>query len=672
MNITLHLLILVAFLSAAFGQTPEEQTESPPAEPTAPVAIKPLVLRQPKLLSQLPHGNWAGVLHLPGNRSLRLALFIESDQNDEFRGELISVDQGRSRIPFSLVEFDKGELRATAATINAYFEGCLSEEGQTLDGVWRQGTSLPIRFSRVPLGEIPFPRPEVKGPERLLGAWSGKLRTSLAHLPLEMQFYPDGKEAGILTGVFRSPNQLSSPIPLGEISLGETDLRVEIPTIGAVFRGSLVITKQESSLPPPTSEESKKAAEDRKTAIETAPAKFKDINNRTGAEGEAPPPNYDRSAVPFVESIKGTWTQQGQSTEMVWRPGRAILSKRPQTPKSSSAYRSDSVQFLNPKAGTLLAGTLTLPSQRSGQGAPAVILLSGSGPQDRDQTILRHKPFAVLADHLSRKGIAVLRYDDRGHGESSGNHALATTEDFAADALYAWNYLASRKEIDSSNIGLLGHSEGGLIGPMVSLGQPKVAFQILLAAPGHNLMEIADRQTMAMLRLAGLSEAGILTALQGNQENRAIYETFRGERIPLEQVDANHEAWLDALSPSDRTIADQFEPVYQANRLRLNTPWTRFLLHHQPAEVLRQVSCPVLAINGSKDIQVDAEANLAAIREALASGGNTEVQTHLLEGLNHLLQPCETGSLTEYGDIETTLDPAVLDLISNWIKKTVG
>jgi hypothetical protein len=309
--------------------------------------------------------------------------------------------------------------------------------------------------------------------------------------------------------------------------------------------------------------------------------------------------------------IDGVLKQAGMDMPLVF--GRAPLEepKRPQTPKKPYPYKEEEVKYAH------LAGTLTLPNSEGPH--TAVILITGSGQQDRDETLLGHKPFLVIADHLTRQGIAVLRVDDRGVGGSKGDVEKATSEDFADDVLKGVEFLAARKDI--GKIGLVGHSEGGLIAPMVAVKSDKVAFIALLAGPGTTGREILLAQSELIQRAMGVPEETIQKNLEESKK-----------RIEAEQ-----------------------------------NPWMKFFISYDPRETLKKVKCPVLAMNGEKDLQVPCKENLKGIEEALK--GNPHVKIVALPDLNHLFQTCKTGAPSEYAQIEETFAPAALDTLSTWIRE---
>ncbi len=369
------------------------------------------------------------------------------------------------------------------------------------------------------------------------------------------------------------------------------------------------------------------------------------------------------------ERVTGTFYQSGYAFGFAM--GRETLPgpARPQEPQPPFPYRAEEVSYSN--GDVTLAGTLTRPA---GEGPfPAVLLISGSGAQDRNEEIFEHKPFLVLADHLTRAGIAVLRLDDRGVGGSSAGESEVTSEDLAGDVRRGVRWLADRPEIDPARIGLLGHSEGGLIAPLVAAGCDTVAFIILLAGTGVPGDEVLLAQTRLISAAAGLNAA----FLDRQQEaQRALFEgTLAGGDSAA--VSAGVRRLIDTqLSrlPGEHGGLDEaaYEQQVMAAYRQVTPPWFRFFLSFDPRSALRRVRCPVLALNGTLDLQVPADQNLPEIQRALLAGGNQDVTVHALGGLNHLFQSAETGSPAEYALIEETIAPAVLEIIGAWILERFG
>jgi pimeloyl-ACP methyl ester carboxylesterase len=355
--------------------------------------------------------------------------------------------------------------------------------------------------------------------------------------------------------------------------------------------------------------------------------------------------------------IAGTWTQ-GMPLPLVLRKVEKLTRpNRPQEPKPPFPYRSEDVAIVNAAGKAVLAGTLTLPS---GAGRfPAAVLITGSGPQNRDEELMGHKPFLVLADYLTRHGIAVLRYDDRGVGKSSGNFAVATSEDFAGDALAAWQVLSARPEIDPRRVGLIGHSEGALIAPMLAARTPGVAFVVMLAGPGVAGDEIMLRQSTSILKASGAPDAAVAANVELQKQ---VFAILREETDPARITER-----LNAI-PAPAGRPDAKAALVQQSL----SPWLRFFVRYDPVPALTKVACPVLALNGELDTQVAADQNLPIIEAALKRGGNADVTVTRLPGMNHLLQTCKTGLPAEYVKIEETMSPAALDTIATWIQKRTG
>jgi pimeloyl-ACP methyl ester carboxylesterase len=332
----------------------------------------------------------------------------------------------------------------------------------------------------------------------------------------------------------------------------------------------------------------------------------------------------------------------------------ALQRRRPQEPVKPYPYREEDVLYDNKVSGNQLAGTLTIPS---GSGPfPAVVLITGSGPQDRDESIMGHKPFLVLADHLTRKRIAVLRVDDRGVGKSTGTFATATTADFATDVEAGIAYLKTRQEIDARQIGLIGHSEGAIIAPMIAARNHNVAFIVMMAGsgvPGDDIIvaqvELLSEnagQSHAAAMKAGARQREILALLKQNQDTASLEKALR-----------------------EKLAGQVLESRISTAVAQLTSPWYRYFIAYDPGPALRKVTCPVLALNGEKDLQVPPMQNLPAIRKELEAAGNKNFEVDELPGLNHLFQTARTGSPEEYPEIEETISPKVLEIISGWILK---
>ena len=366
-------------------------------------------------------------------------------------------------------------------------------------------------------------------------------------------------------------------------------------------------------------------------------------------------------------SINGTFSQGGMDLPLELSHQKIEKAKaklRPQTPKKPYPYLSEEVQFINPKANDIkLSGTLTLPKEVKN---PAVaILITGSGPQNRDEELLEHKPFLVIADYLTRNGIAVLRYDDRGVAKSEGTQKDATSADFATDVEAAINYLKTRNDIDTHKIGLIGHSEGGFIAPMVASKNKAVAFIILLAGTGVDGAKILSTQTAKSLELANAPKEQIEFS---NQLNAKIYNLVKTEEDLTELKDKISKVLHQAQKDAPKDIANQLTDDIIKNQIKMITsPWMRYFIKTNPQQFLNNVTCPVLALNGSKDFQVLPDLNLNGIKNGLTKSKDVTIKK--LDGLNHLFQTCDTGAFSEYATIEETFSPKALAIMVQWINK---
>lgn len=381
--------------------------------------------------------------------------------------------------------------------------------------------------------------------------------------------------------------------------------------------------------------------------------------------------NLDYKATYANDAFSGTWSQNGNVLTLNLTRGTESEKKvrRPQEPVVPFPYHSEDITFKNDKANITLAGTLTLP-QNEGN-FPAVILITGSGGQDRNEEILEHKPFLVLADHLTKNGIAVLRFDDRGVGQSGGVFENATTNDFATDAEAALAYLKTRKEINKNKIGIAGHSDGGTAAAIAASRNPDVAFVVLMAAgniPGDELMVL---QNYMLGKAEGMPEAD-LTQLAGL--NRKLYEVIKHETDPTKMKAGLMQVFNTDMKPlfiSKGVPAEQVDQSIKVQAEGLTSTWYVNFIRSQPAQYLEKIKCPILAINGDKDLQVAAKANLDAVKRAGLKSGNKKITTKELPGLNHLFQETQTGLPSEYGNLEQTYSPLALNEISAWIKQQV-
>jgi hypothetical protein len=446
-----------------------------------------------------------------------------------------------------------------------------------------------------------------KGPS-LEGAWLGTLKVSA--IELRVVFNLSVKPDGSLTGTLDSPDQGTAGIPISRIGVENERVTVEVKPIGGRYEGTL---------------------------------------------------NADRS------EMSGKWAQGGASLDLVLKRVKEVpKAVRPQEPKKPYPYLDEEVTYQNAKGGFTLAGTLTMP--QSGQPFPAVILITGSGQQDRDESVFGHRPFLILADYLTRRGIAVLRVDDRGVGGSKGDASQATSADFAQDVLAGIKYLKTRKEIDPQRIGLIGHSEGGIIAPIVATQSSDVAFIVLMAGTGVPGDVIVEKQIANLLKITGADQAAIDAAVRNRQR---VHEIIKAETDPnstKDKIGKIIKESIAALSEQEKQALQSSEAAVDAQAQAAVSPWFRFFIRHDPKTALRQVKCPVLAINGELDKQVLPAENLPAIEQALREGGNSHFTVKELPGLNHLFQTAKTGNIDEYARIEETVAPLALETMAQWIE----
>jgi len=437
----------------------------------------------------------------------------------------------------------------------------------------------------------------------ITGQWNGVLSVSGMNMRLVFHISKGGEN---YTSKMDSPDQGAAGIPVATTTFDGSKLSLAIPNIGLLYEGE-----------------------------------FK------------------------TDSIVGTFKQGGFSVPMTLKKTIAEVKPivRPQEPQPPFPYRSEDITFNNESADVILAGTLSMPT--TGNNFTAVILITGSGAQDRNQEIEGHKPFLVIADYLTRRGIAVLRYDDRGFAQSTGDIRTATTADFATDVESAIAYLKTRNEINPQKIGLIGHSEGGVIAPMVAAQSNDVAFIVMLAGAGLRGDVILLQQCELAYKVLGMSESRIAATCGINAKIFNRITSTNGYVSPQEIVEVLNglKADIASIMPEGATT-DDFIKLAIA---QMSSPWMQYFLRYDPAPALEKVKCPVLAVNGSNDLQVSAKENLEAISAALRKGSNRNIIIKEYRGLNHLFQECTTGSPNQYGIIEQTFSPEVLKDLGDWI-----
>lgn len=443
--------------------------------------------------------------------------------------------------------------------------------------------------------------------QEIVGSWQGVLKVQGIQLRLVFNIEKDGDA---FKSTLDSPDQGAKGIPCNETNFADNILSVKISSIGAGFEGKLE-----------------------------------------------------------NDSIKGTFTQMGASFPLTLAKTEPEIVKpnRPQEPKPPFPYYSEEVKFVNKKDGNTLAGTLTLPNQ-TGK-FPVVVLISGSGPQDRNEELMGHKPFLVIADFLTRNGIGVLRYDDRGTAQSTGDFSKATSFDLSNDAEAAVEFLLNRNEVNKKKIGLIGHSEGGVIAPMVAARNKNVSYIVLLAGTGVRGDKLLLMQQRAIYLASGVPETAIL---ENQKLNAGMYEKIINSTDTIglrnELVQTLTKSINENVALKSALSAEQIDEMTTMTVHQMMSPWMNYFIKHDPYPVLKQVKCPTLALNGSLDLQVPAKENLTAIQNAFKESGNKKLSTVELEGLNHLFQESKTGSPSEYGSIEQTFSPKALDEMLKWLK----
>jgi uncharacterized protein len=525
-----------------------------------------------------------------GTGELRLVLHITKSSASTFKATLDSIDQGASGIPVNSVTLKDSNLSLDVTAVHGTYEGKVAADGKTVSGTWTQGSSLPLDFKRATA-----PIKTGHKPSDIDGAWMGSLDTGT--VKLRVVFHIVNTEDG-LDATLDSPDQHLTGMAMTSIKRDGPTLRIEARQIGGIFEGKI-------------------AAD--------------------------------------LSAIDGHWTQGGATLPLLLKRAKdqaELEPKRPQNPVKPYPYREEDVSYENKAQNVTLAATLTIPE---GNGPfPATLLITGSGPQDRDETLLGHKPFLVLSDYLTRHGIAVLRADDRGTGKSTGVFARATTADFATDAEAGIAYLKTRAEVDPHRIGLIGHSEGGVIAPMIAARNKDVAFIVMMAGTG-----VPGDQVL-------VAQGEAIEIANGKSPEVAAKDAVR-ERDMLTLVETEKDEALLDKKLKEKMAPDVPEAQIGLQIGQITSPWFRYFLTYDPTTALGKVTCPVLVINGSLDKQVLPDQNLPHIRKALEEAGNHHFEIVEFPGLNHLFQTAKTGSPLEYSQIEETIAPAVLEKISAWI-----
>jgi len=539
-------------------------------------------------------GDWQGTLSA-GGAELRLVLHLNKSPDGSLKATLDSVDQSANGIPVNTVTLKDSKLSLDVSAVHGTYEGKVSADAKTISGTWTQGQPMPLEFKRAN-SPVKTEHKAAK-PSDIDGAWLGTLDTG--SMKLRVVFHITNTEDG-LTATMDSPDQGMKGLPTTSVVRNGTSLTIEAKQIAGVFEGTI---------------------------------------------------STDQS------TIDGKWTQGGGTLPLVLKRTKDVAeleTKHPQVPTKPYPYREEDVTYNNTVQNVTLAATFTTPK---GTGPfPAVLLITGSGPQDRDESLLGHKPFLILSDYLTRHGIAVLRADDRGTGKSTGVFGTATSADFATDVEAGVAYLKTRPEVNLHKIGLVGHSEGGVIAPMVAARNRDVAFIVMMAGTGVPGDQVLVAQGEAIQIASGKNPDDAAKDAAKEKEMLALVETEKDPAVLEKEL-------------KEKMAGDVPEAQIGVQIKQITSPWFRYFLTYDPATALRKVTCPVLVINGALDKQVLPAQNLPPIRKALQEAGNKNVEVDELPGLNHLFQTAKTGAPSEYAQIEETMSPTALEKISSWILK---
>lgn len=362
--------------------------------------------------------------------------------------------------------------------------------------------------------------------------------------------------------------------------------------------------------------------------------------------------------------ISGKWYQGGElQLDLTKVDKNKIIKDTIPEPLPPYHYKVEDIIYQNKKSKIKISATLTLPE--TGNHFPAVILIPASGKFNRNAESFGHEPFKVIADYLTRNGIAVLRYDSRGVGSSTGNYETASATDFENDVIAGINFLKLKKLIDPKKIGLIGQDEGGIIASLVARKIKTVSFMVMMASPGIPCDSLLIEQSAVIAKLEGASDAQINNSLK---LNRVLYKIIKSTPDSSLTYQKLHLAYIDYFNNLKESNSNLEKTFNMQSKVLLN-PWFRFFISYDPAKTLEKVKCPVLAINGDKDVQVPSKENLEKISTALKDGGNKNYKVVEFAGLNHLFQTAKTGSPLEYAQIKETIAPIVLKTIVDWIQK---
>ncbi len=556
-------------------------------------------------------GIWSGAVTLPNRATLEFSIEIGANEDGEQWGTITIPSQGTVEQPLDEISFEDRTISFSWNAVGAVFEGRLGGNGESVVGtLTQQGQTFAFRLDQAP------PVEEFDGEiVREVQRWKGVAKLPGLDVEFLVTFTPEGDTGW--SAVIDVPIQNISNMALKDVRFDE-----EI--------GFTILLDQEG----------------------------------------APPPAIFQLERVGQESASGMFSQAGSQfivrMTQLTDPNETVGLKRPQNPKPPFPYSEREVTYTSPVDGVTLAGTLTMPE---GEGPhPAVLMLTGSGPQDRDETLMGHKPFWVIADYLSRRGVAVLRVDDRGVGSSGGDIMQTVAKTNVADAVAGVEFLKKQPGVDASKIGLIGHSEGAWIGPIAASRSDDVSFMVMLAAPGVSGKELLVMQRDAVRGAAGVppeqrqleqkAHEELLDAIARGESDDVVAEALRKLAL-LERGGAS-----DAEEYADRIVDQQMAMMTSA--------WFRDVMALDNRPALRTLKIPVLVITGDLDLQVPPDENMPQIRGALNTAGNSKSTLVTMPGLNHLLQTARLGLPSEYLAIEQTIAPEVLVLMTEWIQEQTG
>ncbi len=613
---------------------------------------------------------WFGWIETP-KQQLRTVVRFERDQEgNATSGFIVSPDQTPAPLPLSNFRIDaNGAWQFTVenpvdAKQTAKYLGTQSSTDEVTGGLEQLGEKLSLSMRKI--NELPVETRNNLGADAV---WLGTLDLVVRKMDFRIRVYsnPPFATAQAPRLLFDSLSQNAIGIP-ARVSLGENGTNTfEMKSVGAKYVAKLNDAANEldgrfiqGPLPLPLVMKLQSEG--------TTKSVVADENKKM------PTSLAERSPLLLDGEILAPIAKKGKSN--------SLFDEMPFEVSFGGVKPKKAKEPSLAERGIKLAGTVAIPKMKPGgqpRKFPAVVMVTGSGPQDRDETIGRHKPFESIAHFLAENGIASLRYDDRGVGESSGDFLNATSEDFAKDALAVWKYAKSLPEIDATKIGILGHSEGGLVGPLAAVWEPGIAFLILLAPPGLTGSEILNSQIDRISELQGMNESDrkVTMALQGKLQDIAIGYFTDEATMRRDIQSAIRENWegLKSIAKSQDPNADldqikadltrQIEGQFQ----QLRMPWYKFFLNYDPAPNWMLLRCPTLAIWGSNDVQVLPERNLAKIKRAIDRNPKLDFQSTVLPGLNHLLQTSKSGLPDEYDEIDETISPTALSTIRVWAEK---